>query len=130
MDFNGLTNYSSYISSTANAQNQANTLKNNLNKTAQTSSSEELLDACKQFEAYLWEQVYKEMQKSVKLFEDGDENSYGSQMVDYFKDFALQEISASSTSDGANSLAMTLYEQMKRNYGITDQTDEQIQSET
>jgi Rod binding domain-containing protein len=78
-----------------------------------------LLDACKQFEAYLWEQVYKEMEKTAKVFsDDDDEDGYASNMVDYFKDSAIQEISEQTTTQGSNSLAQMLYEQAKRNYNL------------
>ena len=79
----------------------------------------ELLDACKQFEAYLWEQVLKGMQKTVKMFGDDDEEeAYAGNMVNTFMDTFVQDIAAQMTneSQGANSLAQTLYEQMKRTY--------------
>ena len=39
-------------------------------------------------------------------------------MVDYFKDFAVQELCGQVTDGDGLGLANTLYEQMKRNYGI------------
>lgn len=39
-------------------------------------------------------------------------------MVDYFKDFAVQELSGKVTEGEGLGLANVLYEQMKRNYGI------------
>ena len=39
-------------------------------------------------------------------------------MVDYFKDFAVQELCSQVTDGDGLGLANTLYEQMKRNYGI------------
>jgi chemotaxis protein CheY-P-specific phosphatase CheC len=50
--------------------------------------------------------------------DDDDEDGYASNMVDYFKDSAIQEISEQTTSQGANSLAQMLYEQAKRNYNL------------
>ena len=98
-------------------------LKNQIDGVKNAQDSEELLDACKQFESYLWEQVYKAMQKSVDAMKDEeDKDGYANQMVDYFAGTTLQEIASRTTeeAEGANSLANTLYEQMKRNYGITD----------
>lgn len=81
-------------------------------------NEEELLDACKQFESYFMEQVFKSMLETTKLFSDGDENGYATKMVDYFKDFAVQELCENAASTNSIGLANTLYEQMKRNYGI------------
>ncbi len=94
-----------------------------LNKTLQTkdyskANEDELLEACKEFEAYFLEMVFKEMQKSVDSLRD-DENSSGTNgLVDYFKDTALQELASTSTDIQGTGLAQTLYEQMKRNYGL------------
>lgn len=79
---------------------------------------EELLDACKQFESYFMEQVFKAMLETTKAFSDDDENGYASKMVDYFKDNAVQELCKQASSTNSIGLANILYEQMKRNYGI------------
>lgn len=115
---NGLTDYSGYINSANEASTQA--LQNKLNNTvSEASSDDELLEACKEFESYLWEQVFKEMEKTAKVFsDDEDKDGYASNMVDYFKDSVIQEISNQAANQGANSVAQMLYEQMKRNYNI------------
>ena len=79
-------------------------------------SDEELLDVCKQFEAYFMEQVFKQMEKTIIK----DESSSGSStaLVDYFKDSALQELTKTSTETQGLGIAQALYEQMKRNYGL------------
>lgn len=89
----------------------------NTDRAAKNKEDDALFDACKQFEAYLWEQVYKEMQKTVDLFSD-EEDGYASQMVDYFKDSVIQSISEQTATQGSNSLAQMLYEQAKINYGL------------
>lgn len=99
-----------------NLQNVQNT--RNANGAENTKEDDALFDACKQFEAYLWEQVYKEMQKTVDIFSD-DEDGYASQMVDYFKDSVIQQISEQTATQGSNSLAQMLYEQAKINYNIS-----------
>ncbi len=118
MDFTGIGGYNNYINNMSDATAEA--LKNKLNNTSSVQSTDdELLDACKQFEAYLWEQVFKEMEKTTKMFSDDDESdAYASNMVDYFKDSVIQEIANQATNQGANSVAQMLYEQMKRNYNI------------
>lgn len=123
MDISGISSYASQLSTNASTQAANTEMKNQIEGAAKSEDSEKLLDACKQFEAYLWEQVYKEMQKSVKAINgDEKEDGYASQMVDYFSGTTLQEIAGRTADEagGANSLAQTLYEQMKRNYGITD----------
>ncbi len=124
-DLSNLSAYTNYM--TDGNRVAAETLQKNLqnvqnaktaDKTAKTKEDDALFDACKQFEAYLWEQVYKEMQKTVDIFdEDGD--GYASNMVDYFKDTVIQQISEQTASQGSNSLAQMLYEQAKINYGIS-----------
>ena len=124
---NDLTNLSAYTNYMADGNRvAAETLRKNLtnvqntrnaNGTEKTKEDDALFDACKQFEAYLWEQVYKEMQKTVDIFGE-DEDGYASNMVDYFKDTVIQQISEQTATQGSNSLAQMLYEQAKINYGM------------
>ena len=119
MDLTGLGMYTDYV--TDADRTAAENLQNKLKNTADAESVEDdaLFDACKQFEAYLWEQVYKEMEKTVKIFsDDDDEKSYASNMTDYFKDTLIQQISEQTATEGSNSLARMLYEQAKRNYNL------------
>ena len=77
-------------------------------------TDEELMDACKEFEAYFMEQVMKEMIKTTKL--DGEDESSNT-MVDYFKDTAIADLAKESTEQNSLGLAQMLYEQMKRKTG-------------
>lgn len=118
MDVSGLTNaYSEYIENQAK-NSSANSLKATvINKDFSNSTDEEMMEACKEFESYFLEQVFKEMEKSVDIFKDKDDQSAGSTtMLDYFKDQAIQKISAMNTEQNSLGLAQTLFEQMKRNY--------------
>jgi flagellar protein FlgJ len=81
------------------------------------SSEEELLAACKEFEAYFLEMVFKEMQKSVNVFSD-KKNDANSQIVDYFRDMTIQQLASDSTERQGLGLAQQLFEQMKRNYNM------------
>lgn len=117
-DLTGLSMYTDYMTDTnrvATEQLQKNL--QNVDQAAKQKEDDALFDACKQFEAYLWEQVYKEMQKTVDLFGD-DEDGYASNMVNYFKDDVIQQISSQTAAQGSNSLAQMLYEQAKINYGL------------
>ena len=120
---NDLTNLSAYTDYMTDANRVATEqLQKNLQNVDEAAKKKEdaaLFDACKQFEAYLWEQVLKGMQKTVKMFGDDDEEeAYAGNMVNTFMDTFVQDIAAQMTneSQGANSLAQTLYEQMKRTY--------------
>ena len=119
MDVTGLGLYTDYMTDTNRVA--AENLQNKLENTSKSESVDDdaLFDACKQFEAYLWEQVYKEMVKTTKLFgDDEDKGSYASGMVDVFKDEMIQKISEQTATQGSNSLAQMLYEQAKRNYNL------------
>ncbi|MCR5120131.1 MAG: hypothetical protein K6B44_11010 [Lachnospiraceae bacterium] len=106
-----------YASSLAQAQN-AGKLGSNA-KAAKT--DEEMMEACKEFETYLWEQVVKSMKDSTKVFSGEDDSS--SQQVDYFMDTAITDMAGKLTDQnlGPNSLAMQMFEQMKRNQGISSE---------
>ena len=87
--------YSNLYEQTAtSAQNaSASSLNDTLSGDLSGASDEELMDVCKDFEAYFVEQVMKEMKKMIpeddKIVDQGD---FG--------------------------IAQTLYEQMKRNYNL------------
>lgn len=77
------------------------------------SSDDELMSACKEFEAYFVEQMFKEMIKTVPESEDG--SSSMTSLKDYVKGNMVQEIASQSTEQNSLGLAQMLYEQMKRN---------------
>ncbi|WP_160558283.1 rod-binding protein [Parablautia muri] len=81
-------------------------------------SDDELLEACKQFESYFLEQVFKEMQKTVDCFKSDEDSDPNDNLVDYFQDSSIQKLAATSTEMQGLGLAQMLYEQMKRNYNI------------
>lgn len=105
--------YSSYLSSQASNKLDSRIKTKDYSK----STDEELLNACKEFEAYFVEQIFKEMQKTVDVFKDGESNPNDT-LVDYFRDNTLQELASSSTENQGLGLAQMLFEQMKRNYNI------------
>ncbi len=116
MDIGGMGSaYSDYLSTQAAQSNKASALQSKLESSANSESDKELMDACKEFEAYFVEKVFDTMLESTKMFsDDKDENSYGNKMVDVFKDTALQQLSSQVADSGSIGLARTLYEQMKR----------------
>jgi Rod binding domain-containing protein len=127
MDLGGISSvYSNYLTSQA-SDNKASTLQSKLESSATSDDDEELKSACREFESYFVEQVFDAMLETTKLFsDDEDEDGYSSKMVDYFKDFAVQELCDEVTEGDGIGLANTLYEQMKRNYSIDTVTPETV----
>ena len=72
-------------------------------------TDEELMEVCKSFEAYLLEQVMKEMRKSVHTEED--KNDY----LEQFGDMLYADYAEKATEGQGLGLAQMLYEAMKRN---------------
>lgn len=110
--------YSSlYEQSAASAQNtSANRLNDTLAGDLSNASEEELMDVCKDFEAYFVEQVMKEMKKMIP--KDEDEDASIGQLRDYFEEQTMQEYAGKIVDQGDFGIAQTLYEQMKRNYNL------------
>lgn len=104
----------------ASAANQtANKIKNQLDGADYSNATDdELLAACKQFEAYFVEQLYKGMMKTIPKSEET--SNYTSMMTDFYKDQMIQSMAEQTTKQTNLGLAQMLYEQMKRNYGIVD----------
>ena len=115
MDLSSLSNY--YSSMSNQLSPTANGISNLSEAEVQAKTDEELMEVCKEFEAYFLEQVFKEMEKTTTIFGEEDKGS-SSQLVDYFKDSTIAEIAGESTDQNSLGLAQMLYEQMKRNYQI------------
>lgn len=123
MDISGLSSaYTDYLTSQA-SNSKTDALKDQLNTDYSKATDEELMAACKQFEAYFLEQVFKGMQKTIP--ESEYSSSSTSTLVDYYKDNMIQELAAQSTETNSIGLAQTMYEQMKRNYQMDIQEVEQ-----
>ena len=62
-------NISTLLNTTASqASNSSNGLEKTLNSDLSGATDDELMDVCKEFEAYFLEQVYKEMKKTISIF--------------------------------------------------------------
>ena len=122
IDLSGVTSMYSDMYSTA-ANQTASRLQNKLEGADYSAAgADELMDACKQFEAYFVEQMYKAMMKTIPSNENS--SNYTSNMMDYYKDQLIQGMAEQTSSqNGGLGLAQMLYEQMKRNYGISDITE-------
>ncbi len=114
MDISNISAMYQNYSQTASGSATGNQISQLQGKDMSQATDEELMDACKEFEAYFMEQVMKEMIKTTKL--DGEDESSNT-MVDYFKDTAITDLAKESTDQNSLGLAQMLYEQMKRNTG-------------
>ncbi len=110
----------SYMNNIADVYENANTaseLQNRITNSDYSQASDaELMEVCKEFEAYFLEQVFKGMEKMIP--KNDDEDSSVSQTVDYFKDTMIQQIAADTVDTQSLGLAQILYESMKRDYNI------------
>ena len=78
-------------------------------------TDEEMLDACKQFESYLVQQMFKYMEESAKVFSDDDEDN-SNDYVNMFQDNYLSAIADQMVNSGQGlGIADKLYESMVNN---------------
>lgn len=79
---------------------------------------EEMMDACKQFEAYMIQQMFKTMQESAKVFSEEEDDS--TDYVNMFEDNYLSAIAEQMVNSGQGlGIADQLYTSMKNNSGET-----------
>ncbi len=93
-------------------------LEDKLSNDYSSKTNEELMDACKEFEAYLYEQMFKAMRKMVP---ENEEEGSSSMLKEYFEDELYSEYAATMADQNAEAgvgIAQTMYEQMKRNYNL------------
>lgn len=91
-------------------------LKNKLSSLKpEDASDEEMMEVCKDFEAYLVEKVMKEMKSAMTSGEE-EENEY----LSYFGEMRFQEYAKQISENGELGLAKQLYESMKRNAVSTE----------
>lgn len=88
------------------------------NQVQSAKSDEQMLDACKQFESYLIQQMFKSMEESAKVFSD-DEDDDSTDYVNMFQDNYLSTIADQMVKSGQGlGIAEQLYESMKNNSGM------------
>lgn len=117
MDISGIT--SQYIDNVSQKSTTGEKIKGAVSSTDYSKSTDaDMLKACKQFEAYFLEQVYKEMQKTVDCFKSEEGSTFTTGITDFFKEQTVQQVTEDLTEKQGLGLAQDLYEQMKRNYGI------------
>lgn len=114
MDISSLGSTYNDYSSQMEENLKSDKLKESFGADYSNASDKELMEACKQFESYFLEQVFKEMYKTIP--KDEEMSGSSSTMLDYVQDSMIQETAKTSTDQSSLGLAQVLYEQMKRNY--------------
>lgn len=107
--------YNNYKTDTAT--DSAGKLEETLKSDLSTATEEELMDVCKDFEAYFVEQMFKAMQRMVPESEE-DVSASTRQLKDYYKEQMTQSFAEQATEGEGLGIAQILYDQMKRNYGL------------
>ena len=88
-------------------------------------NDEDTLQACKDFEAYMLEQIFKRMNESAKLLgDDEEEDATSHQYVELFEDNYYQEIAKQMMSSGQGvGIAEQLYQSItNQKLGISNDT--------
>ena len=102
-----------------NAKAASDDMSKKLKKDMSGSTDEELMDVCKEFEAYFIEQVFKNMKKSM-VPQSESMSGADATLKDFYEDKLMSEYAAGAARQSSNGLAQMLYEQMKRNVGTVD----------
>ncbi len=119
LDLSGISTYSDMYSN--NTSETTSAAESATSKDFSNATDDELMDACKEFESYFTEQVFKALQKMVPENEDNTMSSSSTSMLDYAKEQLTTKYASESTEQGSGlGLAQMLYEQMKRNYGTQE----------
>lgn len=120
MDINSLGMGSNYLSAYGlNTQStnkssdvEADKLKSQLNNISEESSDEELMDACKSFEAYMINNIYSKMRKSVESINENDEDD--NEYIQMFGDNLYEEYVNKAVENSSLGLAQMLFDSIKR----------------
>ncbi len=121
IDSSYFSNYLNTVKDNASESSAYAKLNEKLKTADSSATDDELMDVCKQFEAYFVEQVFKEMEKTVPKTEGS--LATDNQLVDYFKDNLRQKLSEEAADQQGLGLAQMLYDQMKRNYSAVSPSE-------
>ena len=99
----------------SSSESKASKLQSSLGSLdAAKATDEELLESCKEYEAYRVEQMFKGMEKTIPKDEEEEENEY----MEQFGDMLYEQVATSIADRGELGLAQQLYEAMKREQGV------------
>lgn len=88
-------------------------LQEMLNTDLENASDQQLRGGCESFEAYMVEQMFKQMRATVGKME-GEDNPY----MDYFGELMYQQYAEDVAKRGELGIAKQLYESMKRDFSL------------
>ncbi len=106
-----------YLNNVKDSASRSTDLADKLKNGMEGKSDQELMEACKEFEAYFTEQIFKNMRKAMVPASEEDSGSM-STLKNYFEDELWKNYSSQAADQSNNGLAQMLYEQMKRNQGV------------
>lgn len=112
MDISGLGLSASSITSDLTSSKLTGTLEGDYSN----SSDQELMEVCKEFEAYFTEQMYKAMEQTIPKTEETSQGT--ATLNDYIRGEQIKQISSDSTEQQGMGLAQMLFDQMKRNESV------------
>ena len=104
--------YGTYGQTVSNAT--ASSLQSTLGNVGAASSDDELMSACKSFEAYFVQKILEQAKSSIVGKDEEDEGEY----MQYFGDLMNQQYANMIADSGSVGLAQQLYDSMKQNYNL------------
>lgn len=104
--------YNTYSQTASNAV--SSTLQSSLGNVSDTSSDDQLLEACKSFESYFVQKVIESAKATIADEDDEDQGEY----MQYFGDILNQQYADAITENGGTGLAQQLYDVMKTTYHV------------
>lgn len=112
MDISGLGLSTSAVNSDLTSSKLTSTLEGDYSN----SSDQELMEVCKEFEAYFTEQMFKAMEQTIPKSEETSQAT--TTLNDYLSSEQLKQVATDSTENQGMGLAHMLFDQMKRNESI------------
>lgn len=118
MDIASINSYNTSITQASMAkteQAKAEAFQKAINAAAASEDDSQLKTACKEFESYFINYIFKQMQSSVNSINNGQGVIKRSQGEDIFTDMLTQEYSKTATEHGGVGLADMMYKQLSKN---------------
>ena len=108
MDISSIGSNSIDIAASTSGNKKADSITSTLNNSSAT--DKQLMDACKSFESYMMEQVFKGMESTVPKSEEEENNDY----LNQFGDMQYEQYADDVAKNQSVGLAQMLYDSMKR----------------
>lgn len=102
--------YSAYGTSAKSAS--ASSLQSSLGNISASTDDDDMLEACKGFEAYFVQQIIEQAKTSLVGKDEEEEGEY----MQYFGDMLNEQYANMIVENGGTGLAQQLYESMKNTY--------------